>query len=91
MIHIYGAEHMKLPIGWAIVEQRLMRNFEFPNFSSAKSFIDMISEIAEAVNHHPDLHFGWGYVVVELFTHDEKKITEKDTEVARRINALMED
>ncbi|DAC21005.1 MAG TPA: 4a-hydroxytetrahydrobiopterin dehydratase [Candidatus Poseidoniales archaeon] len=90
-IHIYGAEPMNAPTGWAIVEQRLMREFEFPNFSSAKNFVDLISEVAEEVNHHPDLHLGWGYVVVELFTHDEEKITEKDTEMARRINALMED
>jgi len=90
-IHIYGAEPMNAPTGWAIVEQRLMREFDFPNFSSAKNFVDLISEVAEEVNHHPDLHLGWGYVVVELFTHDEEKITEKDTEMARRINALMED
>jgi 4a-hydroxytetrahydrobiopterin dehydratase len=82
---------MNAPTGWAIVEQRLMREFDFPNISSAKNFVDLISEVAEEVNHHPDLHLGWGYVVVELFTHDEEKITEKDTEMARRINALMED
>ena len=82
---------MNAPTGWAIVERRLMREFEFPNFSSAKNFVDLISEVAEEMNHHPDLHLGWGYVVVELFTHDEEKITEKDTEVAQRINALMED
>ena len=82
---------MDAPTGWAIVEHRLMREFEFPNFSSAKNFVDLISEVAEEVNHHHDLNLGWGYVVVELFTHDEEKITEKDTEMARRINALMED
>lgn len=91
MTHIFGAEAMNVPTGWSIVEQRLMRDFKFPNYSSAKNFVDVISELAEAVDHHPDLHFGWGYVVVELFTHDEEKITEKDTELARRINASMED
>ena len=82
---------MNLPTGWTIVDERLMRDFKFPNFLSAKTFVDTISDIAEEVNHHPDIHFGWGYVVVELFTHDEKRITEKDTEVAQRINASMED
>ena len=82
---------MDIPHGWSIQEDHLMREFEFDDFDQAKTFVDKISGICEAKNHHADLHFGWGYVVVELFTHDEEKITEKDTEMARRINALMED
>jgi len=34
------------------------------------------------------LHFGWGYVVVELTTHDEGKVTSLDIDVAEAINAI---
>ena len=90
MILIFGVEPMDIPEGWTVVEQRLMREFEFDNFSSAKNFVVLISVLAEEANHHPEIHFGWGYAVVELFTHDEGKITQKDLDLARGINASME-
>lgn len=81
---------MNIPEGWAVVEERLMREFEFDDFSSAKAFVDRISGIADEANHHPEVHFGWGYVVLELFTHDQQKITDKDIDVAQKINTSME-
>ncbi len=81
-----GVESMDIPTGWTIVEQRLMREFEFKNFLTAKAFVDEISMLSEDANHHPEIHFGWGYVVIELHTHDEGKITDKDLALAHRIN-----
>ena len=87
-MHIFGAEYMEIPDGWSIQEDHLMREFEFEDFARAKAFVDKISEICEAKNHHPDLHFGWGYVVVELTTHDQGKVTMLDVDVAQAINAI---
>lgn len=89
-MHIFGAEYMEIPDGWSIQEDHLMREFEFEDFARAKAFVDKISEICEAKNHHADLHFGWGYVVVELTTHDQGKVTMLDVEVAQAINAIEE-
>lgn len=88
MTLIFGAEDMDVPNGWSIQEDRLMREFGFENFAQAKTFVDKISVVCEAKNHHADLHFGWGYVIVELTTHDQKKVTQLDVEVAVSINAL---
>jgi 4a-hydroxytetrahydrobiopterin dehydratase len=46
--------------------------------------------LSEEANHHPEIHFGWGYVVIELYTHDKEKITEKDLALAHGINETME-
>ena len=81
---------MDIPTGWAIVEHRLMREFEFDDFVSAKTFVDAISLLAEDANHHPEIHFGWGYVVIELYTHDKNQITEKDLALALRISQTTE-
>ncbi|MBT6923269.1 MAG: 4a-hydroxytetrahydrobiopterin dehydratase [Euryarchaeota archaeon] len=81
---------MDIPTGWAIVEHRLMREFEFTDFSAAKAFVDEISMLSEDANHHPEIHLGWGYVVIELYTHDKEKITEKDLALAHSINETME-
>ena len=90
MILIFGAEDMNIPEGWSVVEERLMREFKFPNFSEAKNLVDTLSIHAENVNHHPDVHFGWGYVIIELFTHDKGKITESDVQFAIRVNSKTE-
>ena len=79
---------MDLPRGWSIQEDHLMREFIFENFADAKEFVDEISIICEGKNHHADIHFGWGYVVVELITHDQGKVTDLDMNVAESINAL---
>ena len=87
-MHIFGVESMEVPTGWSIQEDHLMREFSFENFADAKTFVDEISVICEEKNHHADLHFGWGYVVVELTTHDQGKVTSLDVEVALAINSL---
>ena len=88
MTHIFGDEGMKVPEGWSIQENHLMREFSFEDFAQAKTFVDAISDVCERKNHHADLHFGWGYVVVELTTHDEGKVTSLDIDVAEAINAI---
>ena len=45
-----GVDSMDIPTGWTIVEQRLMREFEFENFLFAKAFVDEISVLAEDAN-----------------------------------------
>jgi|TARA_B100001094_G_scaffold333155_1_gene409111 4a-hydroxytetrahydrobiopterin dehydratase len=77
---------MELPRDWEVIEGRLMAEFKFKDFQSAKTFVDLVSQLSESHNHHPDIHFGWGYVVLELFTHDAEKITEKDYNLASEIS-----
>ena len=89
-MHIFGDERMDIPEGWSIQEKHLMREFTFGNFAEAKTFIDAISEICEQQNHHADLHFGWGYVVVELTTYEKGEVTSLDIDVAKAINLLEE-
>lgn len=89
MMLIFGAEVMDAPKGWEQIEDRLMAEYAFPDFASAKQFVDAVSQLSEDENHHPDIHFGWGYVVIELFTHDEEKITELDYQLAEKISALQ--
>ena len=88
MIHTSGDEAMSAPTGWIEVEGRLVREFSFEDFAGAKTFIDAVSVICERMNHHAELHFGWGYAVVETMTHDTNSITTLDHELANAINQL---
>ena len=79
---------MKHPEGWTEVDGRLLREYSFDDFLQAKAFIDAVSEICEAQEHHAELHFGWGYAVVETHTHDTASITQRDLDLAEAINAI---
>jgi 4a-hydroxytetrahydrobiopterin dehydratase len=83
-----GGDALNPPNGWAVVEGRLMREFSFTDFAEAKAFIDGVSEVCETLNHHAELHFGWGYAVVETYSHDAESITERDLELAEAINQM---
>lgn len=69
-------------------QKALLKEFKFKNFQQALEFVNKIGELAENVGHHPNINLGWGYVSVWLTTHDAHGITEKDTELAEKIDKL---
>lgn len=67
-----------------------MREFRFRDFKTALAFVNKIGAIAETLHHHPDIELGWGRVKVATITHSESKITEKDKELAERIDEISQ-
>lgn len=68
--------------------KKLERDFVFRSFPEAFSFMTRIAFEAENLNHHPEFANSYNRVRIELFTHDTGAVTEKDFELARRINAI---
>jgi len=58
------------------------------DFASAVAVLDEVAAIADELNHHPDVHLGWGRIAFELSSHDVGGVTSRDVELARRIDAL---
>ena len=85
MMLIFGAEVMDTPKGWEQIEDRLMAEYAFTDFASAKQFVDAISQLSEEENHHPDISFGWGYCKIKIFTHAIKGLAESDFILAAKI------
>ena len=71
----------RLP-GWEVREGALCRTYEFPDFVHAMQFVTRVAEIAEAVQHHPDIDIRYSKVTLALVTHDSGGITEKDFAMA---------
>ena len=74
---------------WIEREGRLEREFQTPDFLSAFNLVSALVAPAEALQHHPDLAFGWGYVRVSLTTHDAGGLTEADHRLARAIDEAV--
>jgi 4a-hydroxytetrahydrobiopterin dehydratase len=82
--------HEKLGFAWRVVdEHHLERTFTFPNFRLAMAFTNRVGELAEEVNHHPDIELGWGRVKVLVWTHKINGLTESDFIFAAKVDQLQ--
>lgn len=69
----------KLEKGWDLIdEHHLEKNYRFKNFRQALAFTNLIGELAEQENHHPDIFLAWGKVKLTIWTHKIDGLTESD-------------
>jgi 4a-hydroxytetrahydrobiopterin dehydratase len=59
------------------------------DFVEAIAFFSRVAQIAEAEDHHPDLHLvGYRNVTIEIWTHAVGGLTENDFILAAKIDAV---
>jgi 4a-hydroxytetrahydrobiopterin dehydratase len=77
--------------GWAIIEGKLIRKLvTCRNFLDAVGLIQRIAELAEAEDHHPDLHLtNYKKLTIDLSTHAVGGLSENDFIVAAKIDRLL--
>ncbi|HMK63874.1 MAG TPA: 4a-hydroxytetrahydrobiopterin dehydratase [Acidimicrobiales bacterium] len=73
---------------WERVEGELVKVRKGRDFSDALAFVNVVAELAEAMNHHPDIDIRWNTVTLRLSTHSAGGITQADLELAGRIDRL---
>jgi len=74
--------------GWEASDDQITRKYQFANFAEALAFVNRVGEIAESIDHHPDIEFGWGYAEISTTTHDRGGVTDVDIDLAKRINGI---
>ena len=89
---VLSADEIQQKLGaidnWTVQQNALQRNYTFNNFIEALDFMNQIGALAEAANHHPELHNVYNKLVVRLNTHDANGITDKDFDLAAKISVL---
>lgn len=79
----------KLGGGWKVVnEHHLEKEYKFKNFREALDFTNKVGELAERIQHHPDIYLAWGHVKLTLWTHKIDGLTESDFIFAAKVNSL---
>jgi 4a-hydroxytetrahydrobiopterin dehydratase len=76
---------------WKLTEdgQRIRREWRVKDFATALDFFNRVGQIAEAEDHHPDLHLtGYRDVAIEIWTHAAGGLTENDFILAAKIDTL---
>ena len=77
--------------GWdpAADGKRIARQWRVSDFAEGLDFFRRVAKVAEAEDHHPDLHLAnYRDVTIELWTHAAGGLTENDFILAAKINEL---
>jgi 4a-hydroxytetrahydrobiopterin dehydratase len=73
---------------WSVQGGKLHREYAFEDFVHAFGFMATAAVAIEAMNHHPEWSNVWNRVRVDLVTHDAGGITEKDVELAAKLEGF---
>lgn len=79
------SESLKSLDGWERAENEITKTFKTKNFVDTMGLVNKIALLAERADHHPDLSVHYSKVVINLSTHSEGGITEKDINLAKEI------
>lgn len=75
---------------WGFDNNSIYRIFQFDNFSKAVNFINLISKLAEEIDHHPDiLLFDYKFVKISFKSHEKNKVTSDDYLSAHLVDKIF--
>jgi len=76
--------------GWSRKGDVITKTFQFRNFLTGIDFVTAVARAAETADHHPDIDIRYTKIVCTLSTHSAGGITQKDLDMARKIETVQE-
>src|SRR5829696_1938381 len=73
---------------WVLVVRALEARYETNGYAAGLELVDRIAAAAEEAGHHPDLTLTWPTVLVRLWSHDARGVTQRDVALARTISRI---
>ncbi len=74
---------------WHQIDNSLQKEFEFTDFEQALVFVNKVGELAQQMNHHPDMFLhNYNKVRVTLSTHETGGVSEKDIQLSQKIDRI---
>lgn len=74
--------------GWSLEGDRITRSYRLGSHFAATAMVVHIAQVQEELDHHSDLTLGYHTVSLAVSTHSAGGVTERDLELARRVEAL---
>ena len=74
---------------WYYEDGWLRRKVRTSGWKATLMVVNTVGHLAEAAWHHPDLTVSYAFVIVKLMTHSAKGVTDKDFELARKIEETL--
>ncbi|MDH3969581.1 MAG: 4a-hydroxytetrahydrobiopterin dehydratase [Rhodospirillales bacterium] len=74
---------------WRLEAGFIRRRYETHGWKGTLMVVNTVGHLAEAAFHHPDIAASYAWVEVRLTTHSAKGITDKDFELAGKIEEVV--
>jgi len=74
--------------GWKLEDNAIRKVYLFKDFAESMKFVNKVAEMAEEMDHHPDIFIQYNRVTLTLSTHSAGGITEKDFDLATRVDQI---
>ena len=83
-------EKLKLKCtSWTYVFPSIERKYTTKNFDESIRIGNEIAKIANQLDHHPELICKYNALIIKTHTHSASGITDKDFELAEKIDQLL--
>ena len=74
---------------WTYQGSWIRRKYSTSGWKSTLMVINTVGHLAEAAWHHPDIKASYAFVEVKLMNHAAKGVTDKDFELAKKIEEVV--
>ncbi len=84
------ARFLKSIQGWEAIDKKLVKEIKLKNFLEGVALIQKIAEVAEKLQHHPDLYlYDYRHLRISLSSHDAGGITKNDFVLATQLDSIF--
>ena len=74
---------------WYLEGAWIRRKYRTHGWKGTLMVVNTVGHLAEAAWHHPDLTVSYAFVIVKLVNHAAKGVTDKDFELAKKIEEVI--
>src|SRR5919112_2051112 len=75
--------------GWEGGPEAIVRTVGLRSFPAAIAVVDRVAEVAEEMDHHPDIDIRWRTLTFRCITYSAKGVTHRDIALAQRIDKIV--
>ena len=75
--------------GWEGGPDAIVRTVGLDSFPAAIAVVDRVAEVAEEMDHHPDIDIRWRTLTFRCATHSAGGVTTRDIALANRIDRIV--
>ena len=68
----------------------IRRKYKTHGWKGTLMVVNTVGHLSEAAFHHPDLTVSYAFVIVKLMNHAAKGVTNKDFELAKKIEQVVQ-
>ena len=75
---------------WKEINGKLVRTYKFPTYKDTIDFVNMVSDVAEKQQHHPEMIVGYDTVKVIIFDHEKGEVSDKCHKFTKSIDKMVD-